>query len=147
MTNSSEPFVSVVTPVYNGAAYLAESIDSVLGQSYGNFEYLIVNNCSTDATLEIAQRYAEKDTRIRVCDNDDFLPVMVNHNHAVNQMSPQSKYCKLLSADDWLLPDCLARMVALAEAHPNVGIVGCYSHEGKRILYQGLAYAEQVVEG
>jgi glycosyltransferase involved in cell wall biosynthesis len=65
-----KPFVSVVTPVYNGADFLAECIDSVLSQTYDNFEYLIVNNCSTDGTLAIALDYAKKDPRIRVHSNE-----------------------------------------------------------------------------
>ncbi len=143
----SEPLVSVVTPVYNGGAYIAECIESVLNQTYQNFEYLIVNNCSTDDTLAIAQRYADKDRRIRVCDNTEFLGVMVNHNNAVNQISPDSKYCKVVSADDWLFPDCITQMVSLAEQHPSVGIVCCYSLEGQRVLFQGLDYSDKVVDG
>jgi glycosyltransferase involved in cell wall biosynthesis len=145
--STSEPFVSVVTPVYNGGPYIAECIDSVLNQSYRNFEYVIVNNCSTDNTLEIIQSYAKKDNRIRFSDNTEFLGVISNSNNAVNQMSPDSKYCKGLSADDWLFPDCVTQMVELAEAHPSVGIVGCYSLEGKTVLFQGLDYSEQVVNG
>lgn len=145
--STSEPFVSVVTPVYNGGPYIAECIESVLNQSYRNFEHVIVNNCSTDNTLEIIQSYAKLDNRIRVSDNTEFLGVIANSNNAVNQMSPDSKYCKGLSGDDWLFPDCLTQMVDLAEAHPSVGIVCCYSLEGKRVLFQGLDYSEKVVNG
>ncbi|MCB0227477.1 MAG: glycosyltransferase, partial [Anaerolineae bacterium] len=53
-----QPLVSVVTPVYNTDKYLADCIESVLAQSYDNWEYVIINNCSTDRSLEIAQRYA-----------------------------------------------------------------------------------------
>src|SRR5690242_20501129 len=60
MSLPDKPFVSVLTPVYNGEAYLAECIESVLAQTYPNFEYIIVNNCSKDRTLEIAQSYAKK---------------------------------------------------------------------------------------
>jgi glycosyltransferase involved in cell wall biosynthesis len=143
----NEPLVSVVTPVYNCGPYIAECIESVLNQTYQNFEYLIVNNCSTDDTLEVAQRYAKQDKRIRVSDNAEFLGVIANHNNAFNQMARTSKYCKVVSGDDWLLPECVARMVELAEAHPSVGVVACYSIEGKRILFQGLDYAEKVVNG
>jgi glycosyltransferase involved in cell wall biosynthesis len=142
-----EPFVSVVTPVYNCGPYLAECIESVLNQTYRNFEYLIVNNCSTDNTLEVAQSYAKKDSRIRVSDNTEFMSVFVNHNNALNQMSTESKYCKVVSGDDWLFRDCVAQMVELAEEHPSVGIVCGYSLEGKRVLFQGLDYSEKVVNG
>ena len=60
------PFVSVVTPFYNTAEYLAECIESVLRQDHANFEYLLADNCSTDGSLEIAERYAAQDARIRV---------------------------------------------------------------------------------
>lgn len=145
--NSSEPFLTIVTPVYNNGPFIAECIESVLNQKYRNFEYLIVNNCSTDDTLDIAQRYAAQDDRIRVKSNTEFLGVIANHNNAFNQMSPQSKYCKVVSGDDWIFPECLSQMVELAEAHPSVGIVGCYSIEGPNVLFQGLDYSEKVVNG
>ena len=66
MVLKSQPLISVVTPVYNTEKYLAECIASVLGQTYQNWEYVIVNNCSTDKSLEIAQRYVQEIPRIRV---------------------------------------------------------------------------------
>ena len=54
---AGQPLVSVVTPVYNGAEYLVECIESVVNQTYANWEYVIVDNCSTDDTLAIARRY------------------------------------------------------------------------------------------
>jgi len=144
---SDQPFVSVITPCYNGAAFIAECIESVLAQTYGNFEYILVNNCSKDATLQIMKDYAARDSRIRVHDNTDFLDVMVNHNHAMSLMSPSSKHCKCVSADDWIFPGCLAQMVELAEQNPSVGVVGSYSIEGSRVLFEGLEYHQKVVNG
>ena len=143
----SEPFVSVITPVYNGEAYLSECIESVLAQVYGNYEYLIVNNCSTDRTLEIARYYAEKDPRIRIHDNETFLNVIANHNHAFSLMSPLAKYCKVVSGDDYIFAECLRRMVDLAEAHPRVGIVGSYQQSGSRVRWQGFEYPLCVFSG
>lgn len=60
MNPELQPLVSILTPVYNGEEYLAECIESVLGQTYQNWEYCIVNNCSTDRTLEIANGYAKR---------------------------------------------------------------------------------------
>jgi glycosyltransferase involved in cell wall biosynthesis len=147
MSTIPGPFVSVLTPVYNGAAFIAECIESVLAQTYTNFEYILVNNCSKDNTLEICREYARKDSRIRVHDNTDFLDVMVNHNHALTFMSEKSTYFKFVSGDDWIFPECVAKMVGLAVANPNVGIVGSYSIEGKRILFEGLDYEQKVVNG
>jgi len=126
MNSKQLPLVSVVTPVYNNAEYLAQCIESVLAQTYPNWDYTIVNNCSTDGTGEIARRYAAKNPRIRVHENTQFLRAVPNHNHALRQISPESKYCKIVFGDDWIFPHCLEEMVAVAEQHPSVGIVGAY---------------------
>lgn len=135
-----QPLVSVVTPVYNGEKYLAHCVESVLGQTYENWEYVIVNNCSKDGSLDIARNYAAKDSRIRVHDNQDFLSMVENFNHSLLQISPESKYCKIIHADDLLFPDCISKMAALAEKNPSVGIVGAYVLEGGRIKCDGLPY-------
>jgi glycosyltransferase involved in cell wall biosynthesis len=141
------PLVSIVTPVYNGAEYLAECIQSVLAQSYKSWEYVIVNNCSQDSSLKIAQLYASKDSRIRVIDNPSFLDAIPNHNHALRQISPKSKYCKIVFADDWLFPECVERMVGLAEANPSVGLVCSYATAGSKVLWDGLPCSRTVVPG
>src|SRR5258706_16482309 len=110
MSGHEAPLLSVLTPVYNGAGFLAQCVDSVLSQTFGDYEYIIVNNCSTDDTLAIARSYAARDARIRVHNNTDFLGVIENHNLAFSLMSPSTKYCKVVSADDFIFPECLARM-------------------------------------
>jgi glycosyltransferase involved in cell wall biosynthesis len=130
MSTLEPPVVSVVTPVYNGATDLAQCIESVLAQTYPHWEYIIVNNHSTDGTLEIAERFARMDERIHVYNNDTLLDIIANHNRAFGLISPASTYCKVVSADDWLFPECLTRMVDLAEASPSVGIVGSYQLSG-----------------
>ena len=147
MSLPDKPFVSVLTPVYNGEAYLAECIESVLAQTYGNFEYIIVNNRSEDRTLEIALSYAKKDSRIRVHNNKDFVPVIDNHNIAFRLISPSAKYCKVVSGDDYLLPECLAKMVEFAESNPSVGIVGSYQLSGDEVRWQGFKYPQSVFSG
>jgi glycosyltransferase involved in cell wall biosynthesis len=143
----SEPLVSIVTPVYNTEKYLAECIESVLAQTYRNWDYLIVNNRSTDRTLEIAESYARKEPRIRIHDNSDFLSLMKNWNHAMLLVHPQSKYCKVVHADDWLFPECVARMVEVAENFPSVGIVGAYRLEEDRISLEGLPAKQNFFDG
>src|SRR5215831_5341341 len=142
-----EPLVSVVTPVYNGAAYLKECIESVLAQTYSNWEYVIVNNCSTDTTLQIAEEYARKDRRIHVHDNGTFVGVMENHNIGLSLISTHSKYSKIVCADDFIFHDCIRRLVDLAEAHPSVALVGSYSIAGKKVMWDGLEYETNVVNG
>lgn len=142
-----QPLVSVVTPVYNGERYLAECIESVLAQTYENWEYVIVNNCSTDRSLEIAQHYAQQDARIRIHNNTQFLTALQNFNHAFSQIASESKYCKVVHADDWLFPNCLTEMVKVAEAHPSVGIVSSYALEDTHIKHDELPYPSTVVPG
>ncbi len=142
-----EPLVSVVTPVYNGADYLAECIESVLAQEYQNWEYIIADNCSTDGSLEIAQSFAKRNPRVRVHSNDRFLGLAENWNHALRHISPQSKYCKVVHADDLLFPECISRMMAVAEKNPSVGIVGAYSLYGDRVKPEGLPYPTRIIPG
>jgi glycosyltransferase involved in cell wall biosynthesis len=141
------PLVSIVTPVYNGAEYLAECIESVLRQTHQNWEYTILDNRSTDASLTIASRYADLDRRIRVIENATFLPALANHNAVLRRISPSSTYCKVVFADDWLFPECLARMTAVAEESPRVGVVGAYCLEGTRVTCDGLLPTERIVSG
>ena len=143
----SQPLVSVVTPVYNGEPYLAECIESVLKQTYQNWDYTIVDNCSTDETLAIAQTFAEKDRRIRIVVNDTCLPIIQNHNRAIREISPNSKYCKMVFADDWVYPACIEQMVRVAEQDPRVGLVGGYTTDGKAVLWEGPQYPSYHVAG
>ena len=147
MTVPEGPLVSVLTPVYNGADFLAQCIESVLSQTYTNYEYIIVNNCSTDGTLDIATRYAQKDRRIRVVTNEKFVGVIDNHNIAFSLISKDARYCKVVSADDFLFPDCILRMVECAEANPSVGIVGSYQLSGASVRWQGFTYPKVVLSG
>lgn len=147
MKTEQKPMVSVVTPVYNMGAYLCECIESVLAQTYDNFEYIIVNNCSTDDSLRIALDYAKKDPRIRIHNNDEFVSVIDNHNIAFRLISPLAKYCKVVSADDYIFSECLMRMVNLAESNPSVVIVGGYEIVGRNVKWQGFPYPKSVVSG
>jgi glycosyltransferase involved in cell wall biosynthesis len=142
-----QPLVSVVTPVYNGAEYLVECIESVVDQTYANWEYVIVENCSTDDTLEIARSYEARDPRIRVVAANVFVGPIENQNRAVREISPESKYTKVLHADDWLFPECLARMVDLAENNPSVGVVSAYRLEETRVTLDGLPHSITVLPG
>lgn len=141
------PLVSVVTPVYNTAEYLAECMESVLNQTYGNWEHVVVDNQSTDGSLELARAYESRDQRVRVVAADDFVGGGENANRALLEMSGDARYCKVLHADDWLFPECLERMVALAEDNPGVGIVSAYRLEETRVTLDGIPYSVSVVPG
>lgn len=143
----SEPLVSVVTPFYNTAPFLAECIESVLAQRHENFEYVLLDNASSDGSSEIAARFASHDRRIRVLRNDELLPQVPNYNRAISHCSPQARYVKLVEADNWLYPECLTQMVALAERHPRVGVVSSYNTTETRLRMTGLPLATSVMSG
>lgn len=143
----TQPFVSVLTPVYNGGKFLQECIESVLNQNYENWEYVLVNNRSTDDTLEIMREYAAQDDRIRIHNNEEFLPQIENLNHAFRQISSKSKYCKVVHADDWLFPECLSQMVKVAEEYPSVGIVSSYRLVNNKVDLDGLPYSSNFNSG
>jgi glycosyltransferase involved in cell wall biosynthesis len=147
MTSNREPLVSIVSPVHNVERYVRECIESVLSQTYENWEYIIVDNCSTDRTLEIAAEYRIRDPRIRIQENRSFLRVIENYNTALRHISAESRYCKVLAGDDWLYPECIERMVRLAEQYPRVVIVGAYGGRGTAIAWTGLPYSVTVVPG
>lgn len=114
-------------PVYNGARTLRTALDSVVNQTYENFECIVLDNCSSDDTGMLAEEFASRDSRFRCVRNETLLPVMENHNTVVAMMSEAATYCQILQADDALEPDCLRSKVALAERFPEVGVVASYS--------------------
>ena len=148
---ANSPLVSVVTPVHNGKRYLAECVESVLAQTYRDWEYLVVDNHSTDGTREIAQQYAGMDSRVRLHACEEFVDVISSHNRTLRLISPLSKYCKVVSADDWLYPECLTRMVEAAEANPSAGFVGAYQLSGGgnrwEVRWAGLPARCSVISG
>src|SRR5215470_2505285 len=96
--------VSIVVPVYQGASTLTECLTSILNQTYRHWDCTVVENCSTDGSLEIARQFAAQDPRIRVVENRTRLPALANHNAAMRQIAAGSKYCKVVFADDWIFP-------------------------------------------
>jgi glycosyltransferase involved in cell wall biosynthesis len=130
---AAPPSVTVLTPVYNGQEFLAECIQSVLDQTYSDWEYLVVDNQSTDRTPLIVQEFAARDPRVKHLRPTEFVDMYANHNRAIAAMPAETRYCKFVHADDLLYPECLERMVRLAECHPNVGVVGAFRLSGTRV--------------
>src|SRR6185312_6965623 len=147
MSNAPLPLVTVLTPVYNGAKYLATCIESVLAQTYQNWEYIVINNCSTDGSLDIASSYARRDARIRVQSNRRFVGVIENHNAAFCSMSQESRYCKVVAADDYLFPECIEKLVGVCEREPRVSIVGSHAIHDDGFRRVGLPPGRSIFEG
>lgn len=108
------PAVSVLMPVYNGAAHLAQALSSVLAQSYGDFELLIVDDGSTDGSPDLAVSIAAGDRRVRVERNAANLGLVGNWRRCVELA--RGEWLKFAFQDDLLAPDCLQRMIATARS-------------------------------
>lgn len=124
MSQINLPLVSIVTPVFNSASFIAETIESVINQSYSNWEMLIVDDCSFDNSVVIANSYALKDKRIRIfkLETNSGLP-SVPRNYALNLAS--GKYIAFLDSDDVWLKEKLEKQVSFMEN--NDGIFLLYS--------------------
>jgi glycosyltransferase involved in cell wall biosynthesis len=144
---SCPPLVSVVTPFYNTADYLRECIESVLSQTYLRFEYLLVDNQSTDGSAAIAAEYAERDPRIRVIRNPEFVGQVRNYNGALRQVARDARYVKVVQADDCIFPECLERMVAVGEAHPTAAIISSYFLMGRHLSGSGIEWPTECISG
>jgi len=147
VTLAIRPLVSVVTPFYNTARYLAQCIESVLTQSYGEFEYILMDNCSTDASAEIAESYARRDPRMRVIRCSEFVPQLQNYNRALAEISDDSQYCKIVQADDYIFPGCLELMVQAFEQSKSIGLVSSYYLHGDVIACSGYPYPTPMLPG
>lgn len=116
-----EPKISVVVPVFNRADLLPRTLDSVLSQTCADFECIVTDNHSTDATLEIAHDYAKRDPRIRVLTSNQNVGPVKNWLKGVE--AARSPIVKILFSDDWMEPGCLAEAVSAFDKFPDIGFV------------------------
>lgn len=127
MTNhqQSQPRVTVLMSVYNGEKYLAEAVESILGQTFRDFEFLIVNDCSTDRSSAILESYEKLDKRIRVIHNDVNLGLTKSLNAGLK--TSRGTYIARMDSDDISLPQRLERQIAFMDSNPNIGVSGSYA--------------------
>jgi glycosyltransferase involved in cell wall biosynthesis len=116
-----EPTISTCIPVRNGVLWIDAAIDSALAQTREDFEILVVENASTDGTGDLVRRRSTEDSRIRLERFEHPVSAPANHNRAIRLA--RGELVKFLHADDVLYPDCLERMAAIFDAHPQVGFV------------------------
>lgn len=112
------PRLSIGLPVYNGEPYLVEALDTLLGQTYTDFELIISDNASTDATESICRRYAAADPRIRYIRQSENVGIAGNHNFVFDVA--RGELFKWASDDDLYAPDLLQRCVAALDEHPEM---------------------------
>lgn len=118
----SSPFVSICIPVYNRAAFIGETLESVLRQSFEDYEVVIVDNCSTDRTEETVAAFT--DPRIRFIRNKWNIGAAGNVNRTL--MEAKGSYFKILHSDDrFIRDDALEQMVGAARSHPEAALVTC----------------------
>lgn len=122
----TRPEISVILPVYNGGNYLLLSLQSVLAQEFKNFELLIIDDCSTDGSLDYLQN--TRDERIRLFKNEQNRGLFFNINFLIGQSN--SPLIKLWAQDDIMYPWCLGRFVDFHNRHPGIG----FSYSGRDII-------------
>jgi glycosyltransferase involved in cell wall biosynthesis len=111
------PRVSVGVPVYNGERYVADTLDSLLAQTFGDFELIICDNASTDRTEQICRAYADRDARIRYVRNPSNLGAAGNYKRAFDLSS--GEYFRWANADDLFAAEGLARCVEVLDRQPS----------------------------
>lgn len=117
-----EPLVSVIMGAYKSGPYLAEAIESVLKQTYTNWELFVINDGSTDETEEVAKAYKAKDPRIHYLKNEKNSGQSATRNKGIEQS--KGKYIIIMDSDDISLPERLKKQVEYMEAHPEIGVLG-----------------------
>lgn len=121
MVNSPAPRVSIGMPIYNGANYLQETLESLLNQTFTDFELIITDNASTDETLSICQRFQAKDVRIRYYRNPENIGAAKNYNLTVKLA--RGEYFKWAAHDDLIAPTLLEKSVKYLDTHPEAIMV------------------------
>lgn len=136
----NKPLVSILTTCFNRADFVSQTIESVLSQSFGDFEYIIVDDGSTDRSVEIIHEYARKDSRIRIFQNQTNLGDYPNRNKAASYAV--GKYLKYVDSDDILLEHAIEVMIGSMNKFPEAGIGLSAGHSSKGPYPQRLSPRE-----
>lgn len=124
MNNSESPIISVIMPVYNGEKYLHIAIESILNQSYDNFELIIFNDNSTDTSKEIILSYSTNDSRIVFVDKQKNVGPATLRNEGID--ISKGEFIALLDADDIAMPTRLEKQLKIMQANPKIGVCGSW---------------------
>ena len=130
------PKVSLIMPLYNAEKYVEEAIESILSQTYTNFELILIDDISTDSTMERVLKY--KDGRIRIICNSSNQGIAFSRNRGLEMA--QGEYIALMDDDDISLPERFAKQVAFLDSHPEIDFVGA---RYQNIDEDGIVLSEQ----
>ncbi len=122
MSQLRKPFISVVMPVHNALPYLHQSINSIVGQTFRDFEFVILDDASTDGSSELLQAWAQKDKRIKLHRSDQPLGLSASSNQVVRKSS--LPIVARMDGDDIAHPDRLKRQWEIISERPDVAVVG-----------------------
>ena len=125
MPSKNPPVISAILPVYNGEEYLEECVDSVLHQTFTNFEFIIIDDASTDSTPQILEKYLNQDERIRVITHPINQKQTISANTACH--NARGKYLARMDADDIALPKRFEKQFEFLEANLEIGMVGSWT--------------------
>jgi len=137
MQKNQYPKVSVIMSVYNGERHLPESIESILNQTFKDFEFVIIDDGSTDKAPEILKEYAKKDKRVKIITNKENIGLTKSLNKGIK--IAKGEYIARIDANDISLPERLEKQLDFMENHPEVGLVSAYTQfidEGGKLLSQ-----------
>lgn len=145
MMTKSKPLLSIILPVYNGEDYLAHTIDSVLSQSFQDFEFIIINDSSTDSSEEIILSY--KDSRIVYLSNENNLKIVKTLNKGIS--TSKGKYIARIDADDICMPNRFELQINFLESNSNIAVLGTdmyFINENGKIIGRGIVQGQTSLE-
>jgi glycosyltransferase involved in cell wall biosynthesis len=121
MKSKKNPKISVITAVYNGERFLVKTIESILNQTFKNFEYILINDCSKDKSLKIMKEYKKKDKRIVLINNKKNIGSASSRNLGLKMA--RGGYIAILDHDDLALPERLEKEQNYLEKNPDIFLV------------------------
>lgn len=143
------PLISICLPVFNGEDFLESALESILNQSESNFELLVPDDCSSDGSFAVAEKFARLDSRVKAWRNHERRGLFENYNQCL--LNSRGKYIKPMAQDDLLMPGMLSKCVEVLEARPEVALVSARRRfidaDGKEIEPVGIQIGPETCLG
>lgn len=114
--------VSVIMPTFNSARFVKDAVDSILSQTFQDFEFIIIDDVSVDGTLDILNGYAQKDSRIRIIKNEKYRGLVSALNRGIQECN--GEYIARMDSDDIAMENRLEKQIAVMDANPDISVLG-----------------------